>query len=60
MVTKGFVKTAIAGLHAWILNKFKITEPELLHLLAEIDCVQPVASASGEIYTSNSGKVYIL
>ena len=63
MVTKNFVKTAIAGLHAWVLHRFKkfeITEPELINLLAEVDCVQPVASSSGEIYTDNSGQVYIL
>lgn len=63
MVTKNFVKTVVAGLQIWILNRFKkfeITEPELLDLLAEIDCVQPVASSSGAIYTSNSGQVYIL
>lgn len=63
MVTKNFVKTVIAGLQTWILNRFKrleITEPELLALLAEIDCVQPVASSGGAIYTNNSGQVYIL
>lgn len=37
-----------------------MTEEELLELLAEMDCVQHVASASGEIYTSNSGEIYIL
>lgn len=60
MVTKNFVKTAIAGLKAWILHILKITESELLALLTEIDCVQPVASSSGAIYTSNSGQIYIL
>ena len=63
MVTKNFVKTAIAGLQEWILHRFRrleITESELLILLTEIDCIQPVASSSGIIYTSSSGQVYIL
>lgn len=63
MVTKNFVKTAIAGLQTWILHRLRrleITESELLDLLVEIDCIQPVASSSGAIYTSNSGQVYIL
>lgn len=63
MVTKNFVKTAIAGLQEWILHRFRrleITESELLILLTEIDCIQPVASSSSVIYTSSSGKVYIL
>lgn len=63
MVTKNFVKTAIAGLQTWILHRLRrleITEPELLDLLVEIDCIQPVASSSGAIYTSNSGQIYIL
>lgn len=63
MVTKNFVKTAIAGLQEWILHRLRrleITEPELLILLTEIDCIQPVASSSGAIYASNSGQVYIL
>mgnify|MGYP007002259890 CR=1 FL=1 len=63
MVTKNFVKTAIAGLQEWILHRFRrleITESELLILLTEIDCIQPVASSSSIIYTSSSGQVYIL
>ena len=63
MVTKNFVKTAIAGLQTWILHRLgrlEITESELLDLLVEIDCVQPVASSSGAIYISNSGQIYIL
>lgn len=63
MVTKNFVKTAIAGLQEWILHRFRrleITESELLILLTEIDCIQPVASSSSVIYTSSSGQVYIL
>lgn len=63
MVTKNFVKTAIAGLQTWILHRIgrlEITESELLDLLTEIDCVQPVANSSGAIYTSNSGQIYIL
>ena len=42
MVTKNFVKTAIAGLHSWILHRFKkfeITEIELLELLTEMDAI---------------------
>ena len=63
MVTKNFVKTAIAGLQEWILHRFRrleITESELLILLTEFDCIQPVASSSSIIYTSSSGQVYIL
>lgn len=63
MVTKNFVKTAIAGLQEWILHRFRrleITESELLILLTEIDCIQPVAGSSSIIYTSSSGQVYIL
>ena len=63
MVTKNFVKTAIAGLQEWILHRFRrleITESELLILLTEIDCIQPIASSSSIIYTSSSGQVYIL
>ena len=63
MVTKNFVKTAIAGLQEWILHRFRrleITESELLILLTEIDCIQPVASSSSIIYTSSSGQVYVL
>ena len=63
MVTKNFVKTAIAGLQEWILHRFRrleITESELLILLTEIDCIQPVASSSSVIYTSSSGQIYIL
>lgn len=63
MVTKNFVKTAIAGLQEWILHRFRrleITESELLILLTEIDCIQPVASSNSIIYTSSSGQVYIL
>ena len=63
MVTKNFVKTAIAGLQEWILHRLRrleITESELLILLTEIDCIQPVASSSSIIYTSSSGQVYIL
>ena len=63
MVTKNFVKTAIAGLQEWIFHRFRrleITESELLILLTEIDCIQPVASSSSIIYTSSSGQVYIL
>ena len=63
MVTKNFVKTAIAGLQEWILHRFRrleITESELLILLTEIDCIQPVASSTSIIYTSSSGQVYIL
>ena len=63
MVTKNFVKTAIAGLQEWILHRFRrleITESELLILLTEIDCIQPVASSSSIIYISSSGQVYIL
>lgn len=63
MVTKNFVRTAIAGLQTSILHrigKLEITESELLDLLAEIDCVQPVASSNDEVYINNSGQVYIL
>lgn len=63
MVTKNFVKTAIAGLHSWILHRFKkfeITEIELLELLTEVDAIQPLTNAEGAIYTNNSGQVYIL
>lgn len=63
MVTKNFVKTAIAGLHSWIfhrLGRLEISEEELLEVLAEVDAVQPLASNSGAIYTNNSGQVYIL
>ena len=63
MVTKNFVKTAIAGLYSWALHRFKkfeISELELLDLLTELDCVQPMTSSSGAIYTNNSGQVYIL
>lgn len=63
MVTKNFVKTAIAGLHSWILyrlGRLEISEEELLEILSEMDAVQPLASNSGAIYTNNSGQVYIL
>ena len=63
MVTKNFVKTAIAGLHSWILHRLgrlEISEEELLEVLTEMDTVQPLASNSGAIYTNNSGQVYIL
>ena len=63
MVTKNFVKTAIAGLQTWILHRLirlEITESELLEVLSEMDAVQPLASNSGAIYTNNSGQVYIL
>ena len=63
MVTKNFVKTAIAGLHSWILRRLgrlEISEAELLEVLTEMDAVQPLASNSGAIYTNNSGQVYIL
>ena len=55
MVTKNFVKTAIAGLHSWILHRLgrlEISEEELLEVLAEMDAVQPLASNSGAIYTN--------
>lgn len=63
MVTKNFVKTAIAGLHSWIirrLGRLEISEAELLEVLTEMDAIQPLANAKGEIYTNNSGQVYIL
>lgn len=63
MVTKNFVKTAIAGLYSWILHRLgrlEISEEELLEVLTEMDAVQPLASNSGAIYTNNSGQVYIL
>lgn len=63
MVTKNFVKTAIAGLYSWILRRLgrlEISESELLEVLAEVDAVQPLASKSGAIYANNSGQVYIL
>ena len=63
MVTKSFVKTAIAGLQAWVLhrlNKFEISEYELIEALAEVDAIQPLANSNNEIYKSKSGQVYIL
>ena len=63
MVTKSFVKTAIAGLQTWVLhrlNKFEISEYELIEVLAEVDAIQPLVNSNNEIYKSNSGQVYIL
>lgn len=63
MVTKNFVKTAIAGLYSWILRRLgrlEISEEELIDLLAEMDVVTPVSNSEGAMYTNNAGKIYIL
>lgn len=63
MVTKNFVKTAIAGLKVWIERKFKKLEPtddETIKLCAEFGLVDPVTSKDGAIYTDKDGKILSL
>jgi hypothetical protein len=63
MVTKNFVKTAIAGLKAWIDHKLKrleVTDSDAVKLCAESGLVDPVASKNGEIFTDKDGKILCL
>lgn len=63
MVTKNFVKTAIAGLKAWIDHRFKkleLTEDETLKLCAKSGLVDPITSIDGAIYTDKDGKILSL
>jgi hypothetical protein len=63
MVTKNFVKTAIAGLHSWIVHQLKrltMTEQEAFELCADTGLVDPVTSKDGVIYTDKDGKILSL
>lgn len=63
MITKNFLKTAIAGLMDWVnarFARFEMSETELLSLLSEMSVVEPVASADGDYYVDNKDRIYIL
>lgn len=57
---EGKVLTVVDGVPQWSQNLEIASDQEVLSWLAESGIVSPVTSKSGEIYTSNSGEIYIL
>lgn len=72
MVTKNFVKTAIAGLHSWVSHKLTyleaqfqkhlswFTEENALAVAMENQLVDPVTDENGAIYTDKNGEILSL
>ena len=69
---KSYMKTILNAVMAWVTPKFdnifnilptkadKISDSELINMLAEESIIVPLSNTNNEIYTDKNGKIYVL